>query len=126
MWAMPIKKTYFIVWSYWMTWEPLRVAQMLIHSFIMFLHWGLQITLSCQSYYETLAYILHPPKGSKKFELSPIFSPIRKSRNLLDVLRRAAMRRQNNYSVNPPCGFRLQQGHFASIGNKSIMIYSLM
>lgn len=25
----------------------------------------------------------------------------------------------------PPCGFLLQQGHFASIGNEGIMIYSL-
>lgn len=32
---------------------------------------------------------------------------------------------KRNYPGNSPCGFLLQQGHFASIGNESIMIHSL-
>lgn len=44
------------------------------------LHWDLQITFSSQSYYENLTYILHPPKESKKFQLSPVSSPVRKGR----------------------------------------------
>jgi hypothetical protein len=87
-------------------------------------HWGLQITLSSQSYNESLAYTLHP-KGFKKFELSPISSPIRKSRICL-IYSRTDKWKQRNYRVNSLCGILLQQGHFASTGNKSIMIYSLM
>ena len=32
---------------------------------------------------------------------------------------------KRHYPGNSPCGFLLQQGHFASIGNEGIMIYSL-
>lgn len=90
-----------------------------------FLLWGLQINFSSQSYYENLTYILHPPRGYKKFQLSPISSPIRKGRI---CLRCSEWQRESkrNYSVNSLCGLLLQQGYFASIGNKNIMIHSLM
>lgn len=49
-----------------------------------------------------------------------------KGKNLPDIVTEWQHESKRNYSVNSLWGLLLQQGHFASIGNKSIMIYSLM
>lgn len=90
-----------------------------------FLPWGLQIRFSSQLYYENLIYILHPSKGVKKVDF---FCPSHQSERqefAWYTLRVTTWKQKKllcELFLWPP----LKQGHFASIWDKSIMIYFLM
>lgn len=64
-------------------------------------------------------------KLSSQLKLQPFSLLIRNTKYSLNIFTNWLHNSKRNYPGSSPCGFLLQQGHFASLGNESIMIYSI-